>query len=109
MVLPGTRSYGDVLPGTAASVALARRSFFPLKLALYACAQLATLFWLTAASNGVYKFVVQKNTKTTVEIELTAEELEEDSGGADGRTAAERKQDEQKLQKQQQKKQKKKK
>ena len=78
MVLPGTRSYGDVLPGTAASVALARRSFFPLKFALYACAQLATLFWLTAASNGVYKFVVQKNTKTTVEIELTAEELEKE-------------------------------
>ena len=78
MVLPGTRSYGDILPGTAVSVALPRRSFFPLKPALYACAQLATLFWLTAASNGVYKFVVQKNTKTTVEIELTAEELEEE-------------------------------
>ena len=38
--------------------------------------QLATLFWLTAASNAVYKFVVLKTSKTTVEIELTAEELE---------------------------------
>eukprot|EP01043_Picozoa_sp_COSAG02_P069395 COSAG02_NODE_11869_length_1638_cov_1.138402_2_plen_125_part_01 len=38
--------------------------------------QLATLFWLTAASNGVYKFVVLRTSKTTVEVELTAEELE---------------------------------
>ena len=34
------------------------------------------VFWLTAASNGVYKFVCLKQTKTTVDVALTPEEIE---------------------------------